>query len=124
MKRLLLVLMMLACPFAVFGMTVGELVVTSGVINHAPIDKVEVYPAQTGKLYCFTRIEGAPEITSVTHVWLYRGKEMARISLPVRSASWRTFSSKNILPEWKGEWRVRVEDSAGTELSSVGFRVE
>ena len=49
---------------------------------------------------------------------------MARVSLPVRSAKWRTYSSKKIVPEWTGEWEVQVVDSAGIELAKAKFRVD
>lgn len=124
MKRFLLILLLLVCPISAFALTVSEAVITTMVSERAPIDMVDVYPAQTGKLYCFTKIEGAVGDTSIDHVWLYQGKEMARITLAVRSAKWRTYSSKNIVPEWKGEWQVQVVDASGNELTTVSFRVE
>jgi hypothetical protein len=105
-------------------MTSADAVITTMVSDRAPVDRVEIYPAQEGKLYCFTLIEGATAETSVDHVWLYQGREMARVTLPVRSGKWRTFSSKKIVPEWKGEWQVRVVDPAGNELTRGHFRVE
>lgn len=124
MKRFLLILLILVCPISAFALTVSEAVITTMVSERAPIDTVDVYPAQTGKLYCFTKIEGAVGDTSIDHVWLYQGKEMARITLAVRSAKWRTYSSKNIVPEWKGEWQVQIVDASGNELTAVSFRVE
>lgn len=124
MKSLVLILVLLICPVSLFALTVPEAVITTMVNDRAPVDNVEVYPAQTGKLYFFTRIVGAAEDTGVEHVWMYEGKEMARVPLSVRSASWRTFSSKKIVPEWKGSWQVQVVDSAGAILASVPFRVE
>lgn len=123
-KTLLMLCLFCMFPGLAFALTASEAVVTTMVENRAPVDQVDVYPAQTGKLYCFTKIEGATEDTSVQHVWLYQGQEMGRITLPVRSASWRTYSSKNIMPEWKGDWRVQVVDASGTEIASVSFRVE
>ncbi len=120
----LVLLLVLVAPFSVFALSAGEAVVTTMVSERAPVDRVEVYPAQAGKLYCFTRIEGAVAETSVDHVWLYQGREMARVTLPVRAATWRTYSSKNILPEWKGDWEVQVVDAEGTMIASVPFRVE
>ncbi len=125
MKRLLLVLLvLLVSSVSAFALTVEEAVVTTRISDREPIDKVESYPAQTGKLYCFTRIQGAAEETSIDHVWLYQGKEMARVTLPIRSANWRTYSSKNIVSEWQGEWQVQIVDASGTELARVPFRVE
>lgn len=124
MKRLFLILMLLVCPLNALAIQAADVVITTMVSDRAPVDRVEVYPAQTGTLFCFTQIEGATVETSIDHVWLYQGQVMARVSLPVRSAKWRTYSSKKIIPEWKGVWEVRVVDSEGIELTSVSFRVE
>lgn len=124
MKKLLVVFLLLACPLAAHALSVGEAVVTTAISNREPVDTVTQYPAQAGKLYCFTRIEGAAGDTSVTHVWMHGGKEMARVELPVRSARWRTYSSKRILPQWEGNWQVKVVDAAGNELTAVPFEVK
>jgi len=124
MKQLFLLFILLSSPFCVFALTSTDAVITTMIIEREPVDKVDIYPAQSGQLYCFTLIEGATTDTSVDHVWIYQGKEMARVSLPVRSAKWRTYSSKRIVPEWKGDWEVRVIDSTGQELTTTYFRVE
>ena len=124
MKRSLLLVLLMAFPLSAFALSAGKAVITTKVSDRAPVDQVEVYPAQTGKLYCFTLIEGATEETSVDHVWLYEGKEMARVTLPVRSAKWRTYSSKKLVPEWKGAWQVQVVDAAETKIAEVPFKVE
>ncbi|MBD3222394.1 DUF2914 domain-containing protein [bacterium] len=83
-----------------------------------------VFPAGTETIYCRTRITGATEPTTVTHAWYRDGKTMARVELGVGSASWRTVSSKRLLPDWTGEWEVRVLDAAGTLLRSETFTVQ
>ena len=98
--------------------------ITSAVENQLPVDRIESYPADYGKLYCFTRIVGAKSDTEVTHVWYYQDDEMARVVLPVRSADWRTYSSKRFLPQWAGDWKVVVLDSEQNEIASLPFRLE
>lgn len=98
--------------------------ITSAVANQLPVDRIESYPADYGKLYCFTRIVGAKSDTEVTHVWYYQDDEMARVVLPVRSADWRTYSSKRFLPQWAGDWKVVVLDSEQNEIASLPFRLE
>lgn len=124
MKRLLVLLVLLGCPLSAVAITAADVAITTQISERVPVDRVEVYPAQNGKLYCFSLIEGATEETSVEHVWLYQGREMARVTLPVRSARWRTYSSKKIVPEWTGTWEVRVVDSAGNQLATARFRIE
>jgi hypothetical protein len=92
--------------------------------NQQPVDRIETFPADYGKLYCFTRVVGADEDTEVVHVWYYQDNEMARVTLPVRSNDWRTYSSKRFLPNWKGQWRVVVVDAQGSELAVIPFRFE
>jgi hypothetical protein len=124
LKRLVpiaLLVCVLAPPVFAGTLRIAEGVITTQIVDRAPVDEIAGYPAQQGRLYCFTRIVGAQGETQVTHVWLYRDKEMARVTLPVRSASWRTYSSKQILPEWAGEWQVQVLDEAGQEIGVIPF---
>ena len=86
----------------------------------APAD---TFPADVGRLYCLTRISGAADTTSVTHVWVHAGTPLARVRLPVRSPDWRTWSSKRILPSWTGEWEVMVLDADGGVLARRTFHV-
>lgn len=87
---------------------VAKGVITTEVVERSPTDIVSSVPSTVGKLYFFTRVEGAEGKTTVTHVWTWNEMEMARIDLPVRSTNWRTFSSKVFLPEWKGQWQVNI----------------
>jgi len=116
----LMVLFLVPQSFAA-TVSVAEGVITTQIIDRAPVDTIDSYPAQQAKLYCFTKIVGAEGETEVTHVWWYKEKEMARVTLPVRSASWRTNSSKNILPEWSGAWKVQVLDESGQEVGVIPF---
>jgi len=107
-----------------WALEVSEAVITTDIIDRSPVDAIESYFADVGKIYCFTRIEGAlEEETSVSHVWYYEDKEMARITLPVRSAYWRTWSSKNILPAWTGDWRVEILNEDGDLIKSISFNL-
>ena len=96
---------------------------TTAVIDREPVDQVEAFPRQIGKLYCFSRIIGANESTVVYHVW-YRGNQlMSRVELPVNSPDWRTWSAKRFLEDWQGEWRVEVQNADGDILREVKFQL-
>jgi hypothetical protein len=41
----------------------------------------------------------------------------------VRSPAWRTWSTKQIEPEWTGEWTVRIEDAEGRVLDTLRFTI-
>jgi len=123
------VLAVLCCLLPVFAAQAAPLKVAVGQITTAvekqmPVDKIENFPADYGKLYCFTRIVGADQETQVTHVWYYQEDEMARVVLPVRSSDWRTYSSKRFLPQWAGQWRVKILDADENELATIAFVLE
>jgi len=103
---------------------VADGTITTAIKNQLPVDRIESYRADFGKLYCFTRIVGAQEATEVTHVWYYQDAELARVTLPVRSSDWRTYSSKRFLPQWAGQWKVIVLDGEGNEIATVPFLLE
>jgi len=125
--RILSLLLFFALALPVFAhaeMVVAEGVIATAVADRAPAGVADVFPSTVGKLYCFTRLTGAGTETEVTHVW-YRGdQEMARVALSVRSDNWRSWSSKQILPEWAGAWRVEVLDAGGTLLQTIPFTVQ
>lgn len=105
-------------------LAVDAAVVTTAVTDRRPADTLSTVEADVGQVYLWTRITGAEGETEVVHVW-YRGdEEMARVPLRVASPSWRTWSSKNILPAWTGRWRVEVEGPDGSVLETVSFTVE
>ncbi len=115
--------------FLVFGashvlaLEVTEGSITTEINNRQPIDEVQSVSVEVGKLFCFTRVAGASGGTSIFHVWYRNGVEMARVELPVRSSDWRTWSSKRLVPHWRGEWRVEVLDPAGELLRSLSFNL-
>ena len=127
MKKLL-VLMIIAVVSVSFAqaadLRVADGMITSAIENQMPVDKIESYRADFGKLYCFTRIVGAQGDTEITHVWYFQDDELARVTLPVRSSDWRTYSSKRFLPQWAGEWRVVVLDGEQNEIAAIPFLLE
>ena len=105
-------------------LTVTEAVITTSVEDRQPTDNLTTVTRGAGHVYCWTRISGAQVGDQIDHVWYWNDDEMARIPLHIGSANWRTWSSKNIVPEWTGEWRVDVVAADGTVLDSVSFTVQ
>jgi hypothetical protein len=91
--------------------------------NRAPTGVDTTFAADIGNVYCFTHIKGAGD-TQIAHVWYYKDEEKARINLDVQSDDWRTWSSKSILENWTGRWRVMVEDETGNVLDTKTFIIE
>lgn len=121
---LIVVFCLLVCSVASGEVRVADAVITTAIEKQMPVDKIDRFPADYGKLFCFTRIVGAEKETQVTHVWYYQDDELARVELSVGSADWRTYSSKRFLPQWAGQWRVVVLSEDGRELATVPFVLE
>ncbi len=82
-----------------------------------------VFPETLDKLFCFTKIGGAKGSTYVYHVWYFGDKEVARVKLPVKSKSWRTWSSKN-LHLGLGYGYVKIVSESGDILGMAEFKIE
>lgn len=102
--------------------------VTDGAIC-LEVESLECLEANTkfdpsvGTLFCFTRINGAQGSTFTTHVWYFGDEERARVELDVRSSSWRTYSSKIILPQQIGKWHVDVLGPEDELLKRLQFEI-
>jgi len=108
---------------SVLALELPTLVMTTAVVDREPVDRVEVFPRQSGMLYCFSRIAGAAEETTVAHAWFHNDQLMTRTVLPVRSSLWRTWSAKQMRDEEPGDWRVEVRDAQGNLLQVIEFTV-
>jgi hypothetical protein len=89
-----------------------------------PMGVAEGFPADVGRLFFFTQVSGATAGEGIRHVWIYDGREVATVDLPVEAPTWRTWSSKRVLPHFRGDWTVEVRDGAGRVLLTATCRVE
>lgn len=97
--------------------------VCTGVQDRMPVGEAASFPATVDQVYLWTKIAGASGEITIKHVWVYNGKEMATVDLPVRTISYRTWSAKKILPSWTGNWEVRVVGPDGATLATVPFTI-
>jgi hypothetical protein len=104
--------------------SVPEIAICTSVTNRQPAGIDSVFSADVQQLTCFTKIVSQAEQSEVSHVWFYGDKQMAKIDLKVKGPSFHTWSRKTILPSWKGEWRVEVQDQAGVVLSKISFKIQ
>ena len=93
------------------------------VVDREAVDVGNSFSTTVPRLYCFTKIVGASQPTEVVHVWSYGDVERARVSLSVKAATWRTYSSKAIQAYEIGTWRVDVLDAAGNLLETINFEI-
>lgn len=101
-----------------------EAELATGIQNRDPVGVASTFPSNVDTVYLWTKVLGATDTTSITCVWSYGGEEMASVELPVRSPSWRTWSSKAIMPKWTGTWDVKVLDADGNVLKGLTFTIE
>ena len=108
-------------------LTTIESGICTDVIDHKAVGVGEVFGKDVGKLFCFTRVLGpylAEKGQHVVHVWYYMETEKYRITLPVRSSNWGTYSSKTIWPFETGDWHVDVLDPEGDVISVFQFFIK
>jgi hypothetical protein len=106
------------------GLMVSESAIATEIENLTPLGEADSFPSSVSKLYAFSKITGATEDTIIKHLWYYEDTLMAEVPLAVKSPSWRTYSSKEILRIWKGQWRVDITTEDGTVLDTLTFVIE
>ena len=113
-------------PASSSGLRVIRAYVCKGIEQGEPTEAGKSFVPEDGvlRLCCFSEIEGAAGPDTVFHIWRWGDREMARVVLDVKSSRWRTWSTKRILDEWRGEWHVDVTDSEGGVLTRLEFSVE
>ena len=118
--------MMLAGPGAAIGqegISIEQAVICRDVVEREPIGSGDIFPADVSRLCCFTKVVGAGMDTEIVHNWYHDGKMVASVTLPVRSAKWRTYSSKRILQNQVGDWMVEILSASGQPLTKIVFIV-
>jgi hypothetical protein len=100
----------------------AELVVCTSVVDRTPQGGDTTFALSVDSLYCWSKITGSSDETTVTHVWLHEGEVLAQVPLPVRSSYWRTWSVKKLYG-MAGNWEVKVIDATGNTLGRVSFTV-
>ena len=103
--------------------SVPEIVICTSVVNIQPVGIDSVFAADVKQLTCYTKIVSQADQSEVSHVWFYQDKQMTKIDLKVKGKTFHTWSTKTIIPKWKGDWRVEVQDPAGNVLSKIPFKI-
>lgn len=103
--------------------SVQDMVFCKAIHDRSPMDIDINFANSIERVYCFTKLSSELDTTSISHVWYYNDTQMAIVDLDINAKSWRTWSSKRIVKEWTGPWRVDVISSEGNILSSKEFQV-
>lgn len=128
MKQLTRILLTMAfvvtAPIAAISAepTVSRAQFTTAILDREPTDELATIGAGMDKVFFFTELRNM-EGTTVTHRWSLNGAVMAEVSFNVRASRWRVYSSKTLLPEWRGDWVVDIVDEAGAvlETKTIGY---
>lgn len=104
------------------SIAVEEAIICRGVINKTPLGTGETFAASVGRLYCFTKIASRKNHTKISHIWYFGDQKRAKIQLPIKSSTWRTYSSKRIQDHEIGQWHVDIVASSGKVIHTVRFK--
>lgn len=102
--------------------TVARSAFTSAIDNREPVDTLQQTNAMEQKIYFFTELRDM-EGQTATHRWELNGEVMAEVAFEVKGPRWRVWSSKNLQPQWVGEWKVSVLNSANEVISETSLDV-
>jgi hypothetical protein len=103
--------------------TVNEMVFCRSVVQKNPVDISTHFPDSIERVYCYTKLSSTQDQTLISHVWYYNDTQMAIVDLAVNASPWRTWSSKRIVKDWTGTWRVDVVSASGKIICSEKFVV-
>ncbi|MBU0993659.1 MAG: DUF2914 domain-containing protein [Proteobacteria bacterium] len=104
-------------------LSIEETAICRDVVDREPVGVAEVFPSDVKKLYCFTRIAGADRDTEIIHNWYFEENLVSSINLHVKPGNWRTYSSKTIMSEFVGDWKVEILSSDGILLQKIYFLI-
>jgi len=105
------------------ALVLEEIQICTAVEDRQPSGVGTVFTDGLDKIYCFTKIGGAEDITNVYHVWYFGNDEIARVKLPIKAISWRTWSSKK-LNMGLGNGHVEIVSESGDILGKAEFEIQ
>jgi hypothetical protein len=112
--------MFLAMPLVHADEQVVRSVITSAVVDREPVDDLITVPSTVDNVVFFTELRNM-EGQTIMHRWMFGDEQMAEVSFPVGGPRWRVWSSKKMMPEWVGGWKVQVINGAGEVIAEKAF---
>ena len=91
-------------------------VFTNGIENREPVDNMQAVGNAANNITYFTELRDMSG-QMAKHRWEHNGNVMAEVEFNVRGPRWRVWSSKALMPQWEGEWKVSVLNAAGEVIS-------
>ena len=117
-----LFLFIVLLPAICLGIEAPEAVICANIQNRQPVNGAAMFPVDVGRVWCWCKIKDGQGMT-IRHIYYHNGNEKAVVELPIHSQLFRTYSSKRIVPENAGQWRVDIVDANGNILKSLDFSI-
>ena len=109
---------------AAVSVNIDQILFGTGIESREAMGVDTVFTPEVGNVYCWVLATGAEGETQISFVWYHGDEQMAEVNVPVRSARWRCWTSKTIMPDGTGTWKVEIKDEAGKVLESASFQVK
>jgi hypothetical protein len=93
---------------------------TTAVENREPVDQVTFVPNEARQISFFSELQGLGGRT-VTHRWSYQGEIVAEVPFDVGGPRWRVWSTKDLKPDWIGDWTVEIVLDDGEVIGAETF---
>jgi hypothetical protein len=89
---------------------------TTVIAEREPTENLQNLSNDNGQVMFFTELRDMSGQTAI-HRWEYDGKVVAEVEFDVKGPRWRVWSSKSLVPQWTGDWKVSVVNGAGEVIS-------
>ncbi len=89
---------------------------TREIDEREPTENLKNLTNESGQVKFFTELRDMSGQTAI-HRWEYEGKVVAEVEFNVKGPRWRVWSSKKLIPQWTGDWKVSVINGAGEVIS-------
>lgn len=101
---------------------VQRFIIAPRVINNEPIGTISdiKFDKNIAAIFAFTEVTDLKD-TSLYYYWSLNGEAVTRVRVDVGGKSWRTYSSKIIQPQMRGEWTVEMKNKKGDTLAISRF---
>jgi hypothetical protein len=93
---------------------------TTAVEDREPVDQITFVSTDVRRVFFFSDLRGL-EGQTVVHRWRYGSDTVAEVPFEVRGPRWRVWSSKELVPDWIGDWTVEVVAESGEVIATETF---
>ena len=93
---------------------------TTEISEREPVDNISFLGNDKNVVFFFTDVRNLKG-QEIRHVWSYNGQPMGTVKFEVKGDRWRIWSSKQLLPDWLGEWSVSVLNAEDEVMATESF---